>query len=184
MSWNIRHRNLIKILTACSSIDHKENDFKSLVFEFMANGSLDSWLHPRPHHHQGNERNSTILQRLNISIDVALGVNYLHHHSHANIVHYDIKPSNILLDEYFVSRIGNFGLARFFFAATSDINQEQLSSAGYGMYGKVFVEGYIYIYSYGILLLIEIFFGKRPTICSVLMDNGKDLHDYVKKALT
>ncbi|XP_074342800.1 uncharacterized protein LOC141680484 [Apium graveolens] len=68
---NIRHRNLIKIITACSSINHKGNDFKALIFEYMTNGSLDSWLHPSPHH-QGNERNLSLLQRLDISIDVAL----------------------------------------------------------------------------------------------------------------
>ena len=43
---SLRHRNLLKITTACSTIDHQENDFKSLVFEFMSNGSLDQWLHP------------------------------------------------------------------------------------------------------------------------------------------
>jgi serine/threonine protein kinase len=43
---NMRHRNLIKILTACSSIDFKGNDFKALVYEFMPNGSLEMWLHP------------------------------------------------------------------------------------------------------------------------------------------
>ncbi|XP_074373084.1 uncharacterized protein LOC141713521 [Apium graveolens] len=188
---NIRHRNLIKIITACSSIDHKGNDFKALVFEFMTNGSLDSWLHPSPHHHHGDERNLTVLQRLNIAIDVALGVDYLHHHSHTNIIHCDIKPSNILLDEDFVARIGDFGLARFCFAATSDINQAQLSSTGvrgtigyvppeYGMYGEVSAEGDVY--SYGILLL-EMFSGKRPTESSVLMDSGKDLYDYVRNAL-
>ncbi|XP_059667960.1 putative receptor-like protein kinase At3g47110 isoform X2 [Cornus florida] len=45
---NIRHRNLLKILTACSSIDFQGNDFKALVYEFMPNGSLESWLHPNP----------------------------------------------------------------------------------------------------------------------------------------
>ena len=44
---NIRHRNLIKIITAWSSTDFKGNDFKALVFEFMTNGSLDTWLHPK-----------------------------------------------------------------------------------------------------------------------------------------
>ncbi|KAL8155042.1 hypothetical protein AgCh_000430 [Apium graveolens] len=127
---NIRHRNLIKIITACSSTDFKGNDFKALVFEFMTNGSLDNWLHPSPHH-QGNEKNLTLLQRLNISIDVALGLDYLHHHSHENIIHGDIKPSNILLDENFVAHIGDFGLARFCFdTSTSNSNQTQLSSTG------------------------------------------------------
>ncbi|GFS40350.1 leucine-rich repeat protein kinase family protein [Actinidia rufa] len=43
---SIRHRNLVKILTACSSIDYNGNDFKALVYEFMVNGSLEKWLHP------------------------------------------------------------------------------------------------------------------------------------------
>jgi hypothetical protein len=43
---SLRHRNLLKIIIACSSTDHQGNDFKSLVFEFMSNGSLDQWLHP------------------------------------------------------------------------------------------------------------------------------------------
>ncbi|PRQ58135.1 putative protein kinase RLK-Pelle-LRR-XII-1 family [Rosa chinensis] len=43
---NIRHRNLIKVLTACSSIDFHGNDFKALVYELMENGSLEEWLHP------------------------------------------------------------------------------------------------------------------------------------------
>ena len=42
---NIRHRNLVKIKTACSSSDFQGNDFKALVYEFMHNGSLESWLH-------------------------------------------------------------------------------------------------------------------------------------------
>lgn len=95
---NICHRNLLKIITVCSSTDFKGNDFKGLVFEFMSNGSVDNWLHPNPSY-QGNERNLNLLQRLNIAIDVALGVDYLHNHSHASIIHSDLKPSNILLDE-------------------------------------------------------------------------------------
>ncbi|KAM0072654.1 putative protein kinase RLK-Pelle-LRR-XII-1 family [Helianthus debilis subsp. tardiflorus] len=42
---NIRHRNLVKIITSCSSIDFQGNDFKALVYDFMPNGSLESWLH-------------------------------------------------------------------------------------------------------------------------------------------
>ena len=44
---SIRHRNLVKLLTACSSTDFQGNEFKALVYEFMPNGSLDMWLHPR-----------------------------------------------------------------------------------------------------------------------------------------
>uniref|UniRef100_A0A2N9G988 Protein kinase domain-containing protein n=1 Tax=Fagus sylvatica TaxID=28930 RepID=A0A2N9G988_FAGSY len=45
---NIRHRNLVKVLTSCSGIDNHGHDFKALVMEFMGNGSLDEWLHPTP----------------------------------------------------------------------------------------------------------------------------------------
>ncbi|KAL1834385.1 hypothetical protein ACET3Z_004036 [Daucus carota] len=187
---HIRHRNLIKIITACSSTDFKGNDFKALVFEFMTNGSVDNWLHPSPSD-QGNERNLTLLQRVNISIDVALGMDYLHHHSHASIIHCDLKPSNVLLDDDLVAHISDFGLARFYFATTSDINQSQMSSTGvrgtigyvppeYGMGGEISAEGDVY--SYGIFLL-EMFSGKRPTCSSTLLDNNNSLHDYVRKAL-
>ncbi|XP_074320911.1 putative receptor-like protein kinase At3g47110 isoform X3 [Silene latifolia] len=44
---NIRHRNLIKVITACSSVDYQGRDFKALVYEYMVNGSLDDWLHPK-----------------------------------------------------------------------------------------------------------------------------------------
>jgi serine/threonine protein kinase len=43
---SIRHRNLLPILTACSTIDNEGNDFRALVYEFMPNGNLDTWLHP------------------------------------------------------------------------------------------------------------------------------------------
>jgi Leucine-rich repeat (LRR) protein len=57
---SLRHRNLLKIITACSSIDHQGNDFKSLVFEFMSNGSLDQWLHPIENEQQQCKRLSFI----------------------------------------------------------------------------------------------------------------------------
>ncbi|KAI4305012.1 hypothetical protein L6164_028403 [Bauhinia variegata] len=70
----IRHRNLVKLLTCCSSTDYNGNDFKALVFEFLTNGSLEKWLHP-----EGSENQRLhFLQRLNIAIDVASALYYLH----------------------------------------------------------------------------------------------------------
>ncbi|KAL7182353.1 hypothetical protein ACSBR1_041122 [Camellia fascicularis] len=94
---NIRHRNLVKIITACSSIDFKGNDFKALVFEFMENGSLENWLHPSLLE-QHEPKNLNFVQRLNIAIDVACALDYLHNHCEMAFVHCDLKPSNILLD--------------------------------------------------------------------------------------
>ena len=64
---NIQHRNLVKILTCCSSIDHKGSDFKALIFEYMENRSLDKWLHREDSRNQS----FNLLQRLNIARDVA-----------------------------------------------------------------------------------------------------------------
>jgi Leucine-rich repeat (LRR) protein len=129
---NIRHRNLVKVLTVCSSIDYNGNDFKALVYEFMVNGNLDEWLHPDVRSNEAPEerRNLNLLQRLNVAIDVASALEYLHHHCQTPIVHCDLKPSNILLDDEMIGHVGDFGLARFLIEATQDYSMNQSSSIG------------------------------------------------------
>ncbi|KAF2911341.1 hypothetical protein DAI22_11g170900 [Oryza sativa Japonica Group] len=108
---NLWHRNLVKIITACSSIDNSGNDFKAIVFEFMPNGSLDGWLHPDNNDHT-EQRYLNILERVSILLDVAYALDYLHCHGPAPVIHCDIKSSNVLLDSDMVARVGDFGLAR------------------------------------------------------------------------
>nr|XP_023876767.1 probable LRR receptor-like serine/threonine-protein kinase At3g47570 [Quercus suber] len=184
---NIRHRNLVKILTCCSSMDYGGNQFKALVFEFMTNGGLDIWLHPGiPNEHQS--RNLSLLQRLNVAIDVALAIDYLHNHSTQPIVHCDLKPSNVLLDHDMVAHVNDFGLARLL-SITDGSSAKQTSSIGikgsigyaapeYGMSGEASMEGDVY--SYGILLL-EMFLGKRPT--DEMFKNDLNLHNFAKMGL-
>ncbi|XP_023917372.2 receptor kinase-like protein Xa21 isoform X1 [Quercus suber] len=125
---NIRHRNLVKIITCCSSVDFHGNDFKALVYEFMPNGNLENWLHDlETYFGQVEIQNLNLLQRINIAIDVACALNYLHHHCPVPVVHCDLKPSNILFDYDMIAHVGDFGLAKFLLEQT---NSKQSSSIG------------------------------------------------------
>ncbi|XP_028960772.1 receptor kinase-like protein Xa21 [Malus domestica] len=189
---SIRHRNLVKLLTACSSIDFQGNNFKALVYEFMVNGSLDEWLHIST---QGVDRsanlpkNLNLTQRVNIAIDVGCALDYLHNRFHMPIVHCDIKPNNILLDNDMIACVGDFGLARYFRDASCPSPLHESSSSvikgsigytppEYGMGSEVATYGDVY--SYGILLL-EMLTGKRPTY--EMFKDGMDLHNFVSMAL-
>ncbi|XP_028784879.1 probable LRR receptor-like serine/threonine-protein kinase At3g47570 [Neltuma alba] len=166
----VRHRNLLKILTTCSSVDYKGNDFKALVFEFMPNGSLENWLSANePGEHRDLYMN--FRQRLDVAIDVAHALDYLHHGFEEPIVHCDIKPSNVLLSDDMVAHLGDFGLARLLHEVTSCSGENQTTSSvikgtigyippEYGEGGQVTTKGDIY--SYGILML-EMLTGKKPT---------------------
>ncbi|XP_058110378.1 putative receptor-like protein kinase At3g47110 [Magnolia sinica] len=177
---NIRHRNLIKILTCCSSIDFKGNDFKALVFEYMPNGSLEKWLYKDEHDQL--RWNLNFIQRLDIAIDVAFALDYLHHHCQTPIVHRDLKPSNILLDNDMIAHVGDFGLSRFISEVPQSSSVGMKGSIGYiapeyAMGGKASTQGDVY--SYGILIL-EMITGKGPT--NDMFKDNLSLHHFAKLA--
>lgn len=115
---NVRHRNLVKLITLCSSLDFKNVDFLALVYDFMCNGSLEDWLKGRRRHPSG--LGLSLSERLKIAIDVASAMDYLHHDSETPIAHCDLKPSNVLLDKDMTAKVGDFGLARLLRDSAAD----------------------------------------------------------------
>ncbi|KAI3522231.1 hypothetical protein L1887_11715 [Cichorium endivia] len=172
---HLRHRNLVKLITSCSTLDPKNKKFVALVYEYMKNRSLESWI----------VKDVGLLERLNVAIDVACGLTYLHHECVvAPVVHCDLKPSNVLLDEDFTAKIGDFGLANMLvekdlYVSSTDVLKGSMGyiPPEYGMGANPSTKGDVY--SYGIMLL-EIFTGKRPTDNSFV--GGLNLKTWVQSA--
>ncbi|CAJ2634774.1 unnamed protein product [Trifolium pratense] len=94
------HRNLVRLLGFCS-----EGSKRLLVYEYMSNGSLGKLLF-------GGQRRPGWDERVRIALDIARGISYLHGECEASIIHCDIKPQNILMDEFWTAKISDFGLAK------------------------------------------------------------------------
>ncbi|KAE8773354.1 LRR receptor-like kinase [Hordeum vulgare] len=181
---NIQHRNLLPIITVCSTADTTGNAFKALVYELMPNGNLETWLH---HNGDGKDRKPLgFMKRISIALNIADVLHYLHHDIGTPIIHCDLKPSNILLDHDMIAYLGDFGIARFF--RDSRLTSRGESSSN-GLRGTI---GYIPpeyagggrpstcgdAYSFGVLLL-EMLTGKRPT--DSMFGNGVNIINFVDK---
>ncbi|KAF8392773.1 hypothetical protein HHK36_021010 [Tetracentron sinense] len=163
---NVTHRNLVKIISSCSNLD-----FRALIVQYMPNGSLEKLLY---------SHNYFLVQRTNIMIDVRLALEYLHHDYLEPVVHCDLKPTNVLLDEDMVAHVGDFSLAKVLAKYKSTTQTSTLGTIGYiapeyGLEGRVSTKGDVY--SYGIMLM-EMLTRKKPT--DEMFVGGSSLRQWVK----
>lgn len=125
-----------------------------LVYEYVENGSLYSWLHE-----DKNEKLNWV-RRLRIAIDIANGLLYIHEHTRPKVVHKDIKSSNILLDSNMRAKIANFGLAK---SGINAITMHIVGTQGY-ISPEYLTDGVVStkmdVFSFGVVLL-ELISGKE-----------------------
>ncbi|XP_059451129.1 probable LRR receptor-like serine/threonine-protein kinase At3g47570 [Corylus avellana] len=115
----IRHMNLVKVISTCSN-----PKFRAIVLQYILNGSLERWLYSYNYC-------LNLLQRVNILVDVALALDYLHHSLSKSVVYCDLKPTNILVDEDMVAHVGDFGIAKILVENKDDTHTKTLGTLGY-----------------------------------------------------
>ncbi|KAL8102855.1 hypothetical protein AgCh_027397 [Apium graveolens] len=183
----IRHKNIVKILSMCSSITEKNNEFKAIVYGFMEHGSVEKWQQSASKISYDKLYMPQILNlgiKINIAIDVASALDYLHNQMENPLVYRNLKPSNVLLDTEMRAHITNFGLAKFEFNSTSQssidglVGKTEYVPPEYGLGGTVSTKGDVY--SYGIFLL-EMLTGKKTT--DPMFHKGFTLQNFVSGAL-
>ncbi|RWR78193.1 putative LRR receptor-like serine/threonine-protein kinase [Cinnamomum micranthum f. kanehirae] len=169
----VHHRNLVPFIGYC-----QEGDGMALIYEYMAQGNLGS-------HLLGTNSNTKALnwrQRLRIALDIAQGLEYLHTGCKPAIIHRDMKTTNILLNERFEAKIGDFGLSKVFF---KDDEQAHVSTLVKGTPGYLDPE-YCHsnnltqksdVYGFGVVLL-ELITGQPPIIRSNTNYEKKNLVDW------
>ncbi|XP_010503248.1 PREDICTED: putative receptor-like protein kinase At3g46340 isoform X1 [Camelina sativa] len=143
----VHHINLVSLIGYCDERDHL-----ALIYEYMPNGDLRD--------HLSGKKGDSVLKwtsRLQIGVDAALGLEYLHYGCRPSMVHRDVKCTNILLDDHFRAKIADFGLSKSFQVGDeSEVSTVLAGTPGYldpEYYRTCRLAEMSDVYSFGIVLL-------------------------------
>ncbi|XP_009786317.1 G-type lectin S-receptor-like serine/threonine-protein kinase SD2-5 [Nicotiana tabacum] len=184
---SIHHLHLVRLRGYCAEGTHR-----LLAYEYMSNGSLEKWLF---------KKNKEFMldwdTRYNIAVGTAKGLAYLHEDCDVKIVHCDIKPENVLLDDHFLAKVSDFGLAKLMTREQSHVFTTMRGTRGY--LAPEWITNYAIseksdVFSYGMVLL-EIIGGRKnydpsessekshfPSYAFKMMEEGK-LKDLIDRNL-
>jgi serine/threonine protein kinase len=169
------HKNIVRLIGCCLEVDAP-----MLVYEFISQGSLHDILH--------NKSNKVALNldaRLSIATQSADGLAYMHSQANIRILHGDVKPANILLDENFTPKISDFGISRLL-ARDKEYTGSVIGDMNY-MDPVYLQEGLLTeksdVYSFGVVIL-ELISGRKATHSdnNSLVKNFLESHKKQKKA--
>ncbi|KAJ7972851.1 putative Kinase [Quillaja saponaria] len=154
---SVRHVNLVALRGYCTATTSYEGHQRIIVCDLMKNGSLHD------HLFGSAEKKLSWPIRQQIAIGTARGLAYLHYGAQPRIIHRDIKAGNILLDEGFVAKVADFGLAKFTPEGMSHLSTRVAGTMGYvapeyALYGQLTERSDVY--SFGVVLL-ELLSGKK-----------------------
>ncbi|KAK4720492.1 hypothetical protein R3W88_010725 [Solanum pinnatisectum] len=165
------HINIVSLVGFCFEGQHR-----ALIYDFMPNGSLEKFIYDAK---CGTNRQLGWQTLYDISLGIARGLEYLHRGCNTRILHFDIKPHNILLDEDFCPKISDFGLAKL-------CNNKESIVSLFGARGTI---GYIApeivckniggvshksdVYSYGMMVL-EMVGGRKNA--DVVIDHTSEMY--------
>ncbi|XP_027176810.1 probable receptor-like protein kinase At5g20050 [Coffea eugenioides] len=167
---SIQHVNLLRLLGYCSV----PSGPRFLVYEFVYNGSLDNWIFPRRETHGRRGGCLSWDMRCRVALDVARALSYLHHDCRSCILHLDVKPENILLDESYRALVCDFGLSKLMGKEESRIVTTIRGTRGYLAPEWILENGVSEkcdVYGFGMVLL-EIIGGRR-SVCTIEDENER-----------
>lgn len=166
----LHHKNLVRLEGFCD-----EGEYQVLVYEFMKLGNLHSLLHESDN---GKNAGKYIMldwyKRLEIALHVAQGLEYLHSFADPPVIHRDVKPSNILLDENLVAKVADFGISKESPEIDTHVSTRPAGTAGY-FDPQYFLRRQLTpasdVYSFGVVLL-ELITGRRAIDLTVISDDS------------